>query len=128
MSNVTSGEMRSVFGGLVKDYVTYHQKELVKKFYRVCKSLSEATEDKNFTIKAGDTVIYTNEFGISFRDVIVLGFANGKVHLADKSNPLASAFWFGVELKRIEKQEKRSFALASVRKTRAFFMPIMRVN
>lgn len=62
-------------------------------------------ELQNIDFKIGDIVTFTNEFGVEFENLEILGFRENPDFLPERKVYLnTSAYWFAVKLSEIKKQ------------------------
>ena len=62
-------------------------------------------ELENSDLKIGDIVTFTNEYGVQFEDIEILGFRNNTDFLPDRCVYLnQSSYWFPIKLTEIKKQ------------------------
>lgn len=61
-------------------------------------------EIQNTDFKIGDKVTFTNEFGVSFENLEILGFRENADFLPERKVYLdTSSYWFAVKLSEIKK-------------------------
>jgi hypothetical protein len=61
-------------------------------------------ELENSDLKVGDFITFTNEFGVSFEDLEILGFRSNKDYMPDRNVYLnKSSYWFPVKLSELNK-------------------------
>ncbi|MCY1659302.1 hypothetical protein [Chryseobacterium sp. SL1] len=59
---------------------------------------------ENSDFKIGDIVTFTNEFGVQFENLEIIGFRNNKDFLPDRCVYLnKSSYWFPVKVSEIKK-------------------------
>lgn len=77
-----------------KDYAEWVKKENVQVL----------TELENSDFKIGDIVTFTNEYGVSFENLEILGFRSNTDFLPDRKVYLnKSSYWFPIKLIEIKK-------------------------
>jgi hypothetical protein len=60
---------------------------------------------ENSDLKTGDIVTFTNEYGVQFENLEILGFRNNTDFLPDRSVYLnKSSYWFPIKLSEIKKE------------------------
>lgn len=64
-------------------------------------------ELENSDLKIGDIVTFTNEYGVQFENLEILGFRNNNDFMPERHVYLnKSSFWFPIKLSEIKKQNK----------------------
>lgn len=70
------------------------EKDFIKKYLT-------NTPPEGCDFRVGETVTYTNDYGIEFRGQKIIGFCDGLVYLSD------NAYWFGNPVSSIKKEKAK---------------------
>lgn len=85
-----------------RDFTEWKKKENVQ----VLKELP------NTDFKIGDIVTFTNEFGVTFENLEILGFRENADFLPERKVYLnKSSYWFAVKLSEIKKQQYNNITI-----------------
>jgi len=82
-------------------------KEWVKK-----ENVQVLNEIHNSDFKIGDIVTFTNEYGVQFENLEILGFRNNTDFMPERTVYLdISSYWFAVKLSEIKKQNYNNITI-----------------
>lgn len=69
-------------------------------------------ELENSDLKIGDIVTFTNEYGVQFENLEILGFRNNTDFMPERTVYLdKSSYWFAVKLSEIKKQNYNNITI-----------------